>query len=169
MWHNGYYILLFLYFDICNYICFDTSYYFLALSLLLKYSLFFSVTPVLTSSIDVVCILLIGNTFNVKINHPHSRISMAVLSSLFTLGRHRRLALNHWYSCRWFPRFLISFHFFIIIIFISFCKCSYIESSPITRFNTQMQFEKSWLCIICIEYDKPMALKLIYPVFGMAH
>ena len=33
----------FLYFDICNYICFDTSYHFLALSLLLKYSLFFQV------------------------------------------------------------------------------------------------------------------------------
>ena len=32
--------LLFLYFDICNYICLDTSYHFLALSLLLKYSLF---------------------------------------------------------------------------------------------------------------------------------
>ena len=31
----------FLYFDICNYICLDTSYNFLALSLLLKYSLFF--------------------------------------------------------------------------------------------------------------------------------
>ena len=33
----------FLYFDICNYICLDTSYHFLALSLLLKYSLFFQV------------------------------------------------------------------------------------------------------------------------------
>ena len=31
----------FLYFDICNYICLDTSYPFLALSLLFKYSLFF--------------------------------------------------------------------------------------------------------------------------------
>ena len=31
----------FLYIDICNYICLDTSYHFLALSLLLKYSLFF--------------------------------------------------------------------------------------------------------------------------------
>ena len=35
--------LHFLYFDICNYICFDTSYNFLALSLLLRYSLFFQV------------------------------------------------------------------------------------------------------------------------------
>ena len=35
--------LHFLYFDICNYICLDTSYHFLALSLLLKYSLFFQV------------------------------------------------------------------------------------------------------------------------------
>ena len=35
----------------------DTSYHFLALSLLLKYSLFFSSTPVLTSSIDVVFVL----------------------------------------------------------------------------------------------------------------
>ena len=33
----------FLYFDICNYICLDTSYHFLALSLLLKYSLLFQV------------------------------------------------------------------------------------------------------------------------------
>ena len=33
--------LHFLYFDICNYICFDTSYHFLALSLLLKYSFYF--------------------------------------------------------------------------------------------------------------------------------
>ena len=33
--------LHFLYFDICNYIFLDTSYHFLALSLLLKYSLFF--------------------------------------------------------------------------------------------------------------------------------
>ena len=33
----------FLYFDICNYKCLDTSYHFLALSLLLKYSLFFQV------------------------------------------------------------------------------------------------------------------------------
>ena len=32
---------IFLYLDICNYICLDTSYHFLALSLLLKYSLFF--------------------------------------------------------------------------------------------------------------------------------
>ena len=32
---------IFLYFDICNYICLDTSYHCLALSLLLKYSLFF--------------------------------------------------------------------------------------------------------------------------------
>ena len=47
----------FLYFDICNYICLDTSYHFLALSLLLKYSLFFSSIPVLTSSIDVVFVL----------------------------------------------------------------------------------------------------------------
>ena len=36
--------LLFLYFDICNYTCLDTSYHFSALSLLLKYcSLFFQV------------------------------------------------------------------------------------------------------------------------------
>ena len=33
----------FLYFDTCNYICLDTSYYFFALPLLLKYSLFFQV------------------------------------------------------------------------------------------------------------------------------
>ena len=33
--------LHFLYFDICKYICLDTSYHFLALFLLLKYSLFF--------------------------------------------------------------------------------------------------------------------------------
>ena len=33
----------FLYFDICNYICLDTWYHILALSLLLKYSLFFQV------------------------------------------------------------------------------------------------------------------------------
>ena len=32
-----------LYFDICNYIRLDTSYHFLALSSLLKYSLFFQV------------------------------------------------------------------------------------------------------------------------------
>ena len=37
----------------------DISYHFLALSLLLKYSLFFSSTPVLTSSIDVVFVLSI--------------------------------------------------------------------------------------------------------------
>ena len=35
--------LHFLYFDICNYTCLDTSYHFMALSLLLKYSLFFQV------------------------------------------------------------------------------------------------------------------------------
>ena len=34
-------ISYFSYFDICNYICLDTSYHFLALSLLLKYSFFF--------------------------------------------------------------------------------------------------------------------------------
>ena len=39
------------------YICLDTSYHFLALSLLLKYSSFLSSTPALTSSIDVVFIL----------------------------------------------------------------------------------------------------------------
>ena len=33
--------LYLLYSDICNYICLDTSYHFLALSLLLKYSIFF--------------------------------------------------------------------------------------------------------------------------------
>ena len=49
--------LVCVYFDICNYICLDTSYHFSPLSLLLKYSLFFSSTPVLTSSIDVVFIL----------------------------------------------------------------------------------------------------------------
>ena len=47
-----------LFFDICKYICLDT-YHFLALSLLLKYSLIFSSTPVLTSSIDVVFVLSI--------------------------------------------------------------------------------------------------------------
>ena len=48
----------FLYFDICNYICLDTSYNFLALSLLLKYFfLFLSSIHVLTSSIDVVLVL----------------------------------------------------------------------------------------------------------------
>ena len=47
--------LHFLYFDICNYIYLDTSYHCLALSVLLKYS-FFSSTPVLTSSIDVVLV-----------------------------------------------------------------------------------------------------------------
>ena len=52
--------LHFLYFDICNYMCLDTSYHFLALSLLLKYSLFFSSTPVITSSIDVVFVLSIS-------------------------------------------------------------------------------------------------------------
>ena len=51
----------FLYFDICNYICLDTSYHFLALSLLLKYYLFVSSTPVLTSSIDVVFVFSIEN------------------------------------------------------------------------------------------------------------
>ena len=35
--------LHFLYFDICNYICLNTSYHLLALSLLFKYSLFFQV------------------------------------------------------------------------------------------------------------------------------
>ena len=51
----------FLHFDICNYICLDRSYHFLALSLLLKYSLFFSSTPVLTCSIDVVFIFSIDS------------------------------------------------------------------------------------------------------------
>ena len=37
------YFIFFLYFGICGYICLDTSYNFLALSLLLKYSLFFQV------------------------------------------------------------------------------------------------------------------------------
>ena len=35
--------LHFLYVDICNYICLDTSYHFFAVSLLIKYSLFFQV------------------------------------------------------------------------------------------------------------------------------
>ena len=35
--------LHFLYFDICSYVCLDTSFHFLALSLLLKYSLIFQV------------------------------------------------------------------------------------------------------------------------------
>ena len=52
-------VYLHFFFDICNYICLDTSYHFLALSLLLKYSLFFSSTPVPTSSIDVVFVLSI--------------------------------------------------------------------------------------------------------------
>ena len=47
--------LHFLYFDICL----DASYHFLALALLLKYSLFFSITPVLTYSMDVVFVLFI--------------------------------------------------------------------------------------------------------------
>ena len=38
-----YWIVSFFVFDICNYTCLDTSYHFLALSLLLKYSLFFQV------------------------------------------------------------------------------------------------------------------------------
>ena len=37
----SFFISSFLYFEICNYICLDPSYYILALSLLLKYSLFF--------------------------------------------------------------------------------------------------------------------------------
>ena len=47
----------FLCFDICNYICLDTSDHFRFY--LLKYSLFFSSTLVLTSSIDIVFILSI--------------------------------------------------------------------------------------------------------------
>ena len=38
------YLHFFLYFDICNYICLDTSYHVLALSLLFKYSLSMSVS-----------------------------------------------------------------------------------------------------------------------------
>ena len=49
--------LHFVYFDICNYICLDASYHFSALSLLSKYSLFFSSTPVITFSINVVFVL----------------------------------------------------------------------------------------------------------------
>ena len=37
------YLQFFFYYDICKHICFDTSYHFLALSLILKYSLFFQV------------------------------------------------------------------------------------------------------------------------------
>ena len=48
------YLHFFLYFDICNYICLDTSYNFFALSLLLN---LFSSTHVLTSSIDIVLVL----------------------------------------------------------------------------------------------------------------
>ena len=51
------YLIYFLYFDICNYISLDTSYIFLAWSLLLKFSLFFSSPPVLPSSNDVVFVL----------------------------------------------------------------------------------------------------------------
>ena len=60
-------ISYFSYFDICNYICLDTSYHCLALSLLLKYSLFSS-TPVLTYSIDVVFILFYGKCSVVNFN-----------------------------------------------------------------------------------------------------
>ena len=51
--------LNFLYFDICNYICLDTSYHFLALSLLLKYFFFkYSCTNIF---IDVVFVFSINN------------------------------------------------------------------------------------------------------------
>ena len=52
--------IVYLHFDICNHIYLDTSYHFSALSLLLKCYLFFSSTPVLTSSINVVFILSIS-------------------------------------------------------------------------------------------------------------
>ena len=49
----------FLYFDICNYICLDTSYNFW-LDLYFLDILYFSSTHVLTSSIDVVLVLSNG-------------------------------------------------------------------------------------------------------------
>ena len=49
----------FLYFDICNYICLDTSYHFFGFIFTSKIFFIFSSTPVLTSSIDVVFILSI--------------------------------------------------------------------------------------------------------------
>ena len=48
--------LIFLYFDICNYICLDTSYHFWLYLYFLNILYFFKY-PVLTSSIDVVFIL----------------------------------------------------------------------------------------------------------------
>ena len=57
---DGIYFVL--YFDICNYIRLDTLYNLLVLSLFLKYSIFFSSTPVLTYSIDVVFILSTART-----------------------------------------------------------------------------------------------------------
>ena len=53
-------ISYFLYFDICNYTCFDTSYHFSALCLLLKYCFYiFSSTPVPSFSINLIFILSI--------------------------------------------------------------------------------------------------------------
>ena len=65
-------ISYFLYFDICNYICFDTSYHFLALSILLKYFLFFQVLLYL-SSIDVLFTLSICyfNSLRPRQNRRH--------------------------------------------------------------------------------------------------
>ena len=51
---SSFFIVFFTY---AIYICLDTSYHFLALPLLLKYSLFFLSTPVLTFSIDVVFVI----------------------------------------------------------------------------------------------------------------
>ena len=56
--------LHFLYYDISNYVCLDTSYHFSALTLLFEYcSLFFSSTPVLTFSTDVIFILSIRDRY----------------------------------------------------------------------------------------------------------
>ena len=60
--------LIFLYFDICNYICLDTLYHFLALTLRFKYSLFFSSTPVLTSSIVFVLSMVTPYRFTEAVN-----------------------------------------------------------------------------------------------------
>ena len=89
-----------LYFNICDYIRLDTSYHFLALSLLLKYSLFFSSTPVPTSSIDIVFVLSISIHIR-KYNREMSRIYSR---PLWMMQIHQKRILNNqetniWKKC----------------------------------------------------------------------
>ena len=83
----------FLYFDMCNHICLDTLNQSLALSLLLKYSLFFSSTPVLTSWNPLTKDQWCGKCLNIRVSSRHAQQqltssysdSWSIITSLLTI------------------------------------------------------------------------------------